>query len=88
MIRNVLPRLAGGALLALALCFPLAAQQNTQGQGTDGPPGGAAEVQSVVPEVGDGRGGVGGPSAADRLALAIAASAFLWLFAFWAMDWI
>lgn len=60
MIRNVLPRLAGGALLALALCFPLAAQQNTQGQGTDGPPGGAAEVQSVVPEVGDGRGGVGG----------------------------
>jgi hypothetical protein len=27
-------------------------------------------------------------SAADRLALAIAASAFLWLFAFWAMDWI
>jgi formate dehydrogenase subunit gamma len=51
---------AGGALLALALvAAPAAAQQqNTQGQGTEGPAGGAPEVQSVVPEVGDGRGGM------------------------------
>jgi formate dehydrogenase subunit gamma len=36
----------------------VAQQQNTQGQGTEGPAGGAPEVQSVVPEVGDGRGGM------------------------------
>jgi formate dehydrogenase subunit gamma len=51
----------GGALLALALMAvppATAQQQNTQGQGTEGPAGGAPEVQSVVPEVGDGRGGM------------------------------
>jgi len=56
-------RRAGAAFLALALlAAPAAAQQqgqqSTQGQGTEGPAGGAPEVQSVVPEVGDGRGGM------------------------------
>ena len=32
--------------------------QSTQGQGGDGPAGGAPSVQSVVPEVGSGRGGM------------------------------
>ena len=61
MRRAPLALRAGAAFLALALAaaVPAAAQQqNTQGQGTDGPAGGAPEVQSVVPEVGDGRGGM------------------------------
>ncbi len=37
---------------------PLQQGQNTQGQGTEGPAGGAPSVQSVVPEVGSGRGGM------------------------------
>ena len=51
---------AGAALLALALGAATAAaqQQNTRGQGADGPAGGAPEVQSTVPEVGSGRGGM------------------------------
>jgi formate dehydrogenase subunit gamma len=64
---------AGAALVALALAAapavaqqqqeqlpqsPQQQEQNTQGQGTDGPAGGAPAVQSVVPEVGSGRGGM------------------------------
>ena len=49
---------AAALLLALAAAPAAAQQQNTQGQGTEGPAGGSPEVQSVVPEVGDGRGGM------------------------------
>jgi formate dehydrogenase subunit gamma len=43
---------------------------NTQGQGTDGPAGGAPSVQSVVPEVGSGRGGMNNqvPESTERQA--------------------
>ena len=73
-MRRLLASRAGAALLALALAAaPAVAQpqqeqlpqsplqqqgQSTQGQGTDGPAGGAPSVQSVVPEVGSGRGGM------------------------------
>ena len=55
MTRAALSRPVGWALLALALASaPAAAQQGSN----PGPAGGAPEVQSVVPEVGDGRGGM------------------------------
>ena len=61
---------ARGALLAFALLLasPAAAQQAQQDQ--QGPAGGAPEVQSVVPEVGDGRGGMNnqGPETTERQA--------------------
>lgn len=60
MTRPPLALRAGAAFLALALAaVPAAAQQQQQQQSTQGePPGGAPEVQSVVPEVGEGRGGM------------------------------
>lgn len=63
MSRAFLPRLAGAALLLglAAATGPAAAQQGTQ----QGPSGGDAAVQSVVPEVGSGRGGTGAGQVPD-----------------------
>lgn len=56
-MRPSFARLSGALAVAFALAaFPVAAQQQQSTQGE--PPGGAPEVQSVVPEVGEGRGGM------------------------------
>ena len=54
-------RAAVALLLALAAAAPAGAQQGTQ----QGPSGGDAAVQSVVPEVGSGRGGTGAGQVPD-----------------------